>query len=287
MRQPLGAHVSISGGVENAFARGAEIGATAIQIFTKNASQWRAKPISAESAAAFRANREQSTIGPVIAHDSYLINLAAPDDARWQQSKAAFADELERCALLGVTELVMHPGSHLGEGEEAGIARVVAAFKEIIADAPDSVRILVETTAGQGTNLGWRFEHLAQILKELPEERFGVCFDTCHVFAAGYDLSTAEGYAQVMAEFDRIVGIERIACFHLNDCKKPCGSRVDRHDHVGRGAIGEAGFAALMQDARFAAIPKILETPKGENNEDDLRNLALLRRLAGEVEGDA
>lgn len=281
--QPLGAHVSIAGGVENAFARGAEIGATAIQIFTKNASQWRAKPIAAASAEAFRRAWKESDIGPVIAHDSYLINLAATDDAKWQQSKDAFIDELQRCALLGIGELVMHPGSHLGSGEEAGIARVVQAFREILPQAPESVRILVETTAGQGSNLGWRFEHLAQILVGLPPERFGVCFDTCHVFVAGYDLSSETGYHEVMDEFDRLVGVERIACFHLNDCKKPCGSRVDRHDHVGRGTIGEAGFAALMQDARFATVPKILETPKGENNVDDLRNLALLRRLAGEV----
>jgi deoxyribonuclease IV len=280
--QPLGAHVSIAGGVEHAIARGEEIGATAIQIFTKNASQWRAKPISEASAAAFRENWRNSAIGAILAHDSYLINLAAADPAKRLKSKSAYLDELQRCAQLSVPELVMHPGSHLGDGEEVGLKRVVESFRTILEEAPESVTTLLETTAGQGSNLGWRFEHLAAIMDRLPRGRFGVCFDTCHVYAAGYDLSNREGYERVMAEFDRLIGVEQIRAFHLNDCKKPCGSRVDRHEHVGRGTIGEAGFAALLQDQRFAAVPKILETPKGENNADDLRNLALLRRLAGE-----
>lgn len=281
--QPLGVHVSISGGVELAFARGEEIGCTAIQIFTRNASQWRAKPISAASATAFRANRETSPIEAVAAHDSYLINLAAQDDEKWEKSKAAFRDELERCALLGVEALVMHPGAHLGAGEEAGLQRIAAAFREIFAAAPAGVQVLLETTAGMGSHLGWRFEHLARIMELAPQHEFGICLDTCHVFAAGYDLSHLEGYAAMMTEFDRIVGCEKIRLFHVNDSKKPCGSRVDRHEHVGQGCIGEAGFACLMRDARFAAVPKILETPPGEKNEYDLRNLALLRRLGGEA----
>ena len=281
--QPLGVHVSISGGVELAFARGEEVGCTAIQIFTKNASQWRAKPISAESAAAFRAHRAASSIGPVAAHDSYLINLAAPDDEKWEKSKAAFRDELERCALLGVEALVMHPGAHLGAGEEAGLQRIAAAFREIFAAAPPGVRVLLETTAGMGSHLGWRFEQLARIIELVPEHEFGICLDTCHVFAAGYDLSTETGYAAMMEEFDRIIGCDRLRLFHVNDSKKSCGSRVDRHEHVGLGCIGETGFACLLRDVRFAAVPKILETPPGKKNEFDLRNLALLRRLAGEV----
>jgi deoxyribonuclease IV len=281
--QPLGVHVSISGSVELAFARGEEVGCTAIQIFTKNASQWRAKPISAESAAAFRANRAVSSIGPVAAHDSYLINLAAPDDEKWEKSKAAFRDELERCALLGVEALVMHPGAHLGAGEEAGLQRIAAAFREIFTEAPMGVRVLLETTAGMGSHLGWRFEQLVRIIELVPEHEFGICLDTCHVFAAGYDLSTETGYGAMMEEFDRIIGGDKIRLFHVNDSKKPCGSRVDRHEHVGQGCIGETGFACLLRDARFAAVPKILETPPGEKNEFDLRNLALLRRLAGET----
>jgi len=280
--QPIGAHVSIAGGVELAIARGEEVGCTAIQIFTKNANRWRGKPISAESAAAFKANWQSSVIGQVLAHDSYLINLAAADPAKRLQSKAAYLDEMQRCALLGITELVMHPGSHLGDGEEAGLQRVVESFRTILEEAPETVTTLLETTAGQGGNLGWRFEHLAKIMEHLPRGRFGVCFDTCHVFAAGYDISSREGYERVMDEFDRLIGVQQIRAFHLNDCKKTCGSRVDRHEHVGLGSIGEEGFAALMQDARFAEVPKILETPKGENNRHDLRNLALLRQLAGE-----
>jgi len=282
MSQPIGAHVSISGGLELAFARGEEIGCTAIQIFTKNASQWRAKPIDAESAAAFRAAWEKSPIGPVIVHDTYLINLAAPDAEKWARSKATFADELQRCGLLGIRHLVMHPGNHMGEGEEAGIARIAAAFRELFAEAPESVEVLLENTAGQGTAIGWDFMHLARIMEQVPDGRFGLCLDTCHAFAAGYDLSTAEGYGRVMEELERLVGLDKVRAFHVNDSKKGLDSRVDRHEQLGEGAIGIEGFRALMQDARFAAVPKILETPKGADNEWDLRNLALLRELAGE-----
>ncbi|PLX75880.1 MAG: deoxyribonuclease IV [Desulfuromonas sp.] len=279
--QPIGAHMSISGGLYRAFERGEAVGCTAMQIFTKNASQWRGKPISDEDARLFREAWEQSVIGPVIAHDTYLINLAATDDEKWAKSKAAFADEIERCSKLGIPGLVMHPGSHLEAGEETGLAKVCTAFKEIFAETPDDVTVLIENTAGQGTNLGWRFEHLAAIIEGVPEGRFGVCFDTCHAFAAGYDISTMEGFAKVMAEFDRLVGVEMIKAFHVNDAKKPLASRVDRHDQIGEGMIGREGFRALMQDARFHDVPKILETPKGEDDIWDKKNLALLRELAG------
>ena len=279
--QPIGAHMSISGGLYRAFERGEAVGCTAMQIFTKNASQWRGKPISDEDARLFREAWEQSVIGPVIAHDTYLINLAATDDEKWAKSKADFADEIERCSKLGIPGLVMHPGSHLEAGEETGLAKVCTAFKEIFAETPDDVTVLIENTAGQGTNLGWRFEHLAAIIEGVPEGRFGVCFDTCHAFAAGYDISTMEGFAKVMAEFDRLVGVEMIKAFHVNDAKKPLASRVDRHDQIGEGMIGREGFRALMQDARFHDVPKILETPKGEDDIWDKKNLALLRELAG------
>jgi len=282
MSQPIGAHMSISGGLHLAFQRGEEVGCTAMQVFTKNASQWRAKPISDEDARLFREAWAKSPIGPVIAHDTYLINLAATDDEKWAKSKAAFADELVRCSLLGIPGLVMHPGSHLGEGEEAGIAKVAQAFREIFAEAPDDVTVLIENTAGQGTNLGWRFEHLAQIMELVPEGRFGVCFDTCHALASGYDLTSAAAYAATMEEFDRLIGVDRIQAFHVNDSKKGLASKVDRHEQLGEGAVGVEGFRALMQDERFVSVPKILETPKGESNEWDLRNLALLRELAGE-----
>ena len=280
----IGAHMSIAGGLHLAISRGEEAGCTAIQVFTKNASQWRGKPISPADAEAFRSAWQESSIGPIIAHDSYLINLAAPDEDMWRKSIAAFVEEMERCAVLGIPALVMHPGAHLGAGEEAGLQRLVAAFREIFAAAPAGVTVLLENTAGQGTCLGYRFEHLAAIIEQAPEGHFGVCFDTCHAWAAGYDLSTPAGYAATMAEFDRIIGLERLRVFHVNDCKKGLGCRVDRHEHIGQGSIGEAGFAALMQDARFADIPKILETPKGDDGELDRMNLALLRRLAGEEE---
>jgi len=278
----IGAHMSIAGGLHLAFARGEETGCAAIQVFTKNASQWRGKAISPAEAEAFRRVWQASAIGPVIAHDSYLINLAAPDEAMWQKSIAAFIDEMQRCAILGIPELVMHPGAHLGAGEEAGLQRMAAAFRQIFNEATPEVTVLLENTAGQGTCLGYRFEHLAAIIEQVPEGRFGVCFDTCHAWAAGYDLSTMEGFARVMEEFDRVIGLERLRAFHVNDSRKGLGCRVDRHEHVGQGSIGEAGFAALMKDPRFAGIPKILETPKGDEGELDRMNLALLRRLAGE-----
>jgi len=281
--QPIGAHMSISGGLALAFGRGEAVGCTAMQVFTKNASQWKAKPISDEDARAFRDAWEKSAIGPVIAHDTYLINLAATDEENWAKSKAAFADELQRCAQLGIGGLVMHPGNHLGAGDEAGIARIVAAFTEILAGAPPEVTILLENTAGQGTAIGWKFEHLAALFDALPAERFGVCLDTCHALAAGYDLTSAEGYAQTMAEFDRLVGVDKIRAFHVNDSKKGLASRVDRHEQLGDGALGLDGLRALMQDPRFAAVPKILETPKGNDDSADIRNIGVLRELAGEA----
>ena len=281
--QPIGAHVSISGSIDLAIGRGEEIGCTAIQIFTKNANQWRGKPISKESAEAFKTAWAASPIGPIISHDTYLINLAAPDEEKWIKSKAAFIDEMERCALLGVQDLVMHPGSHLKTGEDVGIEKVAVAFREIFQEAPDSVRILIEITAGQGTNLGYKFEHIAQIMEKVPNGNFGVCFDTCHALASGYDLTTAEGYSSVMTEFDRIIGCDMIKAFHVNDSKKGLGSRVDRHEQLGEGAVGLEGFRALMQDERFFTVPKILETPKGDDNSLDLRNLALLHELAGGI----
>ena len=277
----IGAHMSIAGGVDRAFSRGEEVGCTAMQVFTKNASQWKGKALSAEDARAFGSAWKQSGIGPVIAHDSYLINLAAPREEVWNKSLAAFRDEMERCAFLGIPALVMHPGAHLGSGEEAGLGRIAEAFARIFAEAPDGVSVLLENTASQGTYLGGRFEHLAEIMDRVPQGRFGVCFDTCHAFAAGYDLSTPEGYEATMAQFDRLLGAGRIGAFHVNDCKKALGSRVDRHEHIGRGTIGREAFRMLMQDGRFRETPKILETPKGESNEFDLMNLAVLRELAG------
>ena len=282
-QRPLfGAHISVAGGVEKAFPRADALGCRAIQIFTRNANRWQAPPIDETRAEAFRTAWENSGVGPVMAHDSDLINLASPDDAAWDKSCNAFLEEMQRCHQLGIAALVMHPGAHVGSGEDAGIARVCEALRRIFAVAPHSVTVLLENTAGQGSCLGARFEHLAAIMDGVPGGRFGVCFDTCHAFAAGYDLSEKHRYRKVMNDFERCVGLERIEAFHVNDSRGECGSRLDRHAHIGEGAIGEAGFRELVQDPCFAGVPMILETPKGESSEWDMRNLATLRRLAGE-----
>lgn len=280
MKRLLGAHVSVAGGLDKAFPRAIESGCTALQIFTKNANRWQVKPIAEVEACAFRQAWQESGIGPVMAHDAYLINLASPKDGVWEKSKNALCDELTRCAQLGITDLVMHPGAHLGTGEKVGLERIRAAFHEILAETPPEVRLLLENTAGQGSYFGGDFAHLASLLEGFDEKRFGVCFDTCHAHAAGYDLSSEAGYEKTMAEFDRLVGLEQIKAFHLNDSLKPCGSKVDRHAHIGQGTIGRAGFACLMQDQRFVAIPMVLETPKGDRDEMDAVNLTLLRELA-------
>lgn len=277
----LGVHVSIAGGIDQAVARATTLGCTAMQIFTKNASQWRAKPLAESEAQAFRSALVQSKIRAVLAHDSYLINLAAPPGENRDKSLAAFRDELERCALLGVPYLVMHPGAHLGDGEEVGINRVAAAFRDIFSAAPPEVTVLLENTAGQGTYLGRSFEQLAAIMEQVPNGRFGVCFDTCHAFAAGYDIATSEGCLQTMAEFDRIIGLQQLRAFHFNDSRKGLASHVDRHEGIGDGTLGTEVFRTLLQDQRFRDVPKILETPKGENDALDRANLALLRQLAG------
>jgi len=280
MKRPLGAHVSIAGGLDKAFARGLKSGCTALQIFTKNANRWQGKPITPEDAAAFRQAWQGSGIGPIMAHGAYLVNLASPKGSVREKSKRALSDELQRCVRLGIKALVMHPGAHLGDGETKGLERIRVALQAILTDTSEDVRLLLENTAGQGSYLGGDFGHLATLLEGFAPERVGVCFDTCHAHASGYDLSSAAGYARTMAEFDRLIGIDRIKAFHLNDCLKPSGSRVDRHTHIGQGTIGRAGFACLMQDQRFEEVPMILETPKGEQGDMDQVNLALLRELA-------
>lgn len=283
MKRLLGAHISVAGGLEKAFARALESGCTALQIFTKNANRWQAQPISAAETLAFRKAWQESGIGPVIAHDAYLINLASPKQDVWEKSKAALHDEMLRCAQLGISALVMHPGAHLGTGVKAGIERIRSAFREILADTPPEVRLLLENTAGQGTYLGGDFAHLSALLEGFDEKRFGICLDTCHAHTAGYDLSSEETYAQTMDEFDRLIGLGKIVAFHLNDCLKGCGSKVDRHAHIGQGTIGRTGFACLMQDRRFAGIPMVVETPKGDHDEMDRINLGRLRELAGDA----
>lgn len=278
----LGTHVSIAGGMEYAFSRAGTIGATAIQVFTRNASRWQAPPLTEETVNAFQLARQASAVGYVAAHSSYLLNLASPDPAQRQRSIVTCLDELERCRRLGIESLVIHPGSHKGEGVTAGLTTLCRSFEQICRQAGDEVIILLENTAGQGASLGASLEELAWALERLDRRRFGLCLDTCHAFAAGYDISTLQGYEQLMEQIDRLIGVARLQLFHLNDSQKPLGSRVDRHEHVGQGLIGVNGFRLLMQDERFVHCPKITETPPGENNCHDLENLALLRRLAGD-----
>lgn len=280
MNMLLGAHVSIAGGASRAFRRAEDIGATAMQIFTKNANRWKAKPLHDKEIEAFASARKSSRVSSVIAHDSYLINLAAPDGEKRSRSLAAFQDEMQRCAALGIGGLVMHPGAHLDAGEDVGLQRIAEAFRAVFAEAPPQVQVLLENTAGQGSYLGYRLEHLATIMELVPDGNFGICFDTCHAFAAGYDLTSADGYQQVMKECERLFGVDRIAAFHLNDSKKERGSRVDRHAHIGQGSIALESFAALMRDPRFEAVPKILETAPGEKNCHHLRELSMLRQMA-------
>src|ERR671912_1036056 len=282
----LGAHMSVAGGHALAIERATAFSMTACQIFTKNANQWNAKPIAPDAAESFRARVEASEIGFVVAHDSYLINLASPDEALWQRSIAAFGDELQRCDQLGVPWLVTHPGAHMGTGVDEGVGRVASALNRHFDELPDlNVTVLLETTAGQGTSLGRSFEELAMILALVEDQtRVGVCFDTCHVFAAGYDMRDDEVYAATMRAFDDTLGLDRLRLFHLNDSKKGLGARVDRHANIGEGELGTEAFRLLLNDERFAGHPGILETPKGDDGEEDRRNLATLTGLAGVVD---
>lgn len=278
----FGAHMPIAGGVENAPLSGARTGCAAMQIFTKNSNQWRANGLTDAGIAAYRENLEKSGILFVASHDSYLINLGSPDAAMRGKSLAAFIDEVERAARLGIGHLVFHPGSHMGAGEEEGLELVGACMNEAIkktAHCP-GVKLTIETTAGQGTNLGWRFWHLGRLIGMVKDKkRVAVCFDTCHVFAAGYNIRTPEGYKAAFKEFDNEVGLEHLAMFHINDSKKDLGSRVDRHEHIGKGFLGKAPFSLLVNDRRFAKTPMVLETPKGKDLAEDIENLSVLRSL--------
>ncbi len=277
----LGAHESISGGLHKAFERAHSVGCDAMQIFVKSNRSWAVKPLTGEEIARFKAAAEETGIQPVVAHTSYLLNLGTPKEQLWQRSRDTLIIELQRCESLGVPWLVLHPGSHVGSGEEAGLARVAQGLGEVHAATPGfHAQILLETTAGQGTNLGYSFEHLAWLLGHTPQgERLGICLDTCHVFAAGYDLRTPEGYEETLTAFDRIIGLERLHALHLNDSKGEFGSHKDRHEHIGQGRIGLEAFRLLLNDDRLAGLPGLLETPKSDDLHEDRENLAVLRSL--------
>lgn len=285
---PLGAHMSIAGGYHRAVEHARRCGCDCVQLFTKNNTQWRAKPISDEDARRFQAALSELSIGHPVAHDSYLINLAAPNARLWRRSVAAFVEELQRAARLGIPYVITHPGAYTTSSEEAGLRRVVQALDEVHAQTRGlHVATLLETTAGQGSALGWKFEHLAEILARVRDpERLGVCFDTCHVFAAGYPLTHPRDYRRTMRTFDRLVGLHLIKAFHLNDSQRPLASRVDRHAHIGEGQLGLDAFRNLLNDRRFRHVPMYLETPKGKRQGVDLDviNLATLRGLARQAE---
>lgn len=265
-----------------AFEHIGRVGGTGLQIFTRNQRQWKIPKLTDYDIDLFSMAWEQWGEYPVCAHDSYLINLASNKPEQLDRSVMAFAEELRRIEALSVPYLVTHPGSHLGDGVDAGIERYAANLDRAIEKSgTESGMVLLETTAGQGTNLGSTFEELASIieLSKYPD-RLGVCYDTCHTFAAGYDIRTPETYAATFDAFDRLIGLDRLRFFHLNDTKNPFGSHKDRHEHIGKGEIGLDGFRNLMRDPRFAEVPKALETPKDKDLEDDVRNLKVLRELA-------
>ncbi|MCD6167412.1 deoxyribonuclease IV [candidate division KSB1 bacterium] len=275
----LGAHVSIAGGLHNAFSRGEEIGCTAIQIFTKNQNRWSAKPLTDAETAQFKQTWQNSTISAVVAHDSYLINLGNPDQDGLQQSRQAFLVEMDRAEKLGIPYLVFHPGSHKNAGESFGLKKIAESINILLEQRKDyQLCLLLETTAGQGTNLGYTFEQLAQIIELVNNpQRVGVCLDTAHIFAAGYDIRTEQTYQKTINTFDQILGLSTLCAIHLNDSKKELGSRIDRHEHIGKGLIGLDAFRFILHDERFQDIPKILETPGKE--EDFKRNLDVLKSL--------
>lgn len=294
-RPRFGVHVSVAGGLVNAFTEGTRLGCDCVQIFVKNQRQWRSTPLTDDQIAAFRSVRSATNLTPVIAHANYLLNLASPVERVRSMSIDVLADELTRCEALGVEGLVLHPGSHLGdaecrmgngewrmtESESGGIERIAEALDEVHRRCSGfAAGILLETTAGQGTNLGWRFEHLRGMLDRVADpDRVGVCLDTCHLFAAGYDSRTPETYAATIDELDRVIGLARVRCIHMNDSKREFASRVDRHEHIGKGKIGKGGFANFVNDPRFLGVPMILETPKGTDGRGSDLDKVNLRRL--------
>lgn len=283
-QQPLflGAHLSIAGGLHHAPIKAREYECDVLQIFTKNATHWKERNVTDEEATTFSLEVAKSGVRSVSAHASYLINLASPEDAVYEQSISALQNEMRRSERLGIAYVIVHPGAHKGKGETWGLKRIAKGIERIFTEVPQTnCLLLLETTAGQGTNVGYRFEHLAAVRDLVgAADRIGFCLDTSHIFSAGYDIRTRKGYDHTMAAFEGAIGLSRLRVLHLNDSKKDCGSRVDRHEHIGRGKIGIEAFRFIMNDPRLREVPKIIETPKKEGGIDwDPKNLALLRSL--------
>ncbi len=274
--------MSIGGGAHLAIERARSIDCSAMQIFVKNNMQWFARPLRREEIAAFLEHAQRRELQSAFAHANYLINLAATNPQFRSNSLRSLSEELVRADQFELPFLVLHPGAHLGAGEDAGLARIISSIDRVFAGLPKvKTRLALETTAGQGSCLGERFEHLAAIIANVREpERLCVCLDTAHVFAAGYDLATEKSTRNMFVEFDRVIGLDRLAALHLNDSKTARGSRVDRHEHIGKGKIGLDAFRFIMRDRRFRKIPKVLETPKGKDLAEDVVNMKTLRKLA-------
>jgi deoxyribonuclease IV len=275
----LGAHISIAGGLHLIFERAAQVTANSIQIFVTNQNQWTTREPKPEELELYFQERERFKPYQIVTHSRYLINLCSNNPVTEEKSLSAFYDEIRLCETYDIPYLVIHPGSHMGAGEEAGLNKIIANLDKTL-DRFDALKtvILMETTAGQGTNLGYRFEHLKYLIDNSRyRDHIAVCFDTCHVFAAGYDLKNS--YEDVMRQFDEIIDTSLIKAFHLNDSKKEFGSKKDRHAHIGEGELGSGPFAKLMNDSRFSQVPMILETPKGENDDMDIVNLNRLRDM--------
>ncbi len=277
----IGAHTSISSGVSNAIRRAKKLGFTAIQIFTKNNNRWTGKELSIDEINSFKLELINSKIKFVVAHDSYLINLCAANKELLLKSQKSFIDEINNCEKLGIEYLNFHPGSHVGQGEKKGIDKIIESLNIAHTETKDSnVQLMLETTAGQGTALGYTFEQLADIIAKVEcPERMCVCIDTAHIFAAGYDFRNKLDFDKTFTKFDKLIGINKLKCFHINDSKKVLGSRVDRHEHIGKGEIGLSGFSNLMNERIFNNIPKILETPKEKEQLEDIENINLLKSL--------
>ena len=277
----IGAHLSTAGGVDKSFKRATDLNCTAFQIFTKSNRQWKAKDLKPEEIERYHQQQQETGIRPVVCHASYLLNLGTPDDSLWHKSIDALVIELERCELLKIPYLVLHPGAHVKSGPDAGIQRVGQAL-DIVHERLTGfqVKIALEITAGQGTALGSTFEEIAAMLQACRQDsRLAVCFDTCHALAAGYEFRTPDSYQATISEFDRIIGLDRLTVFHVNDSEKDLGSHVDRHAHIGEGCIGLEPFGYFLNDSRFKKVPFLLETPVKDDPGDNIRNLASLRRL--------
>lgn len=284
-RPLLGAHMSIAGGPANALRRGHSIHCDAIQMFTRNANRWTSKDLTPDDVAEFARARRETGIEAIVAHSSYLINLASPDEELWHRSCEALVIELGRCAQLGVRSYVLHPGSHVGTGEEEGLERAAVALTRALAASDPGVTILLENTAGQGSVVGYSFEHLAWLLAHAePASHLGVCFDTAHALASGYDFRDRDAYEAMWAHFEALIGRHRLGCIHVNDSARDLGSGVDRHAHIGEGFVTLEAFRLLVNDERLHHVPMLLETPKGEDMAEDVMNLAALRGLIGRRE---